>query len=259
MKIIYLISSLDSKTYNKQAWSQKKTFASNSTQDFFFWVYASEYENLVMDNNKIFTPCSKHNDYIYMKTILAMQHILKVFQPDFIVRTNNSTFIHIKELRKQLASINDEDFILGFSNIRSLNDSEYDFVSGSFVVMPSLTAQKLVQNFSGVKKLHEDVQLSLEALKNGAIMISMDRCHINIGEPFSIKTHYRLKHSNTMVVILRMFFINKLVKLIGGNSKMFKLVNSVFLLVEAFFLMVDKNNDNNMKIISLLRILKKRT
>ena len=256
MKIVYLISSFTNKDYTRQAWSQKMTFTKNTKDNIFKWVYASDTGRIMEIDNSIFTPCSDDNKFIFLKTILAIEYVIDKYRPDYIVRSNNSSYINVQNLRTQIKSLNSNDFGFGFKSQYEMDGVDEDFISGALFAMPLATAEKLVESFDGNIKSHEDVQLSREVVKNKGVLISGERCSINDGEPFEISMHYRLKHSNSFVVMIRMFYIYFLLMIHQRNSVIFHFFKCLTVGLEVIFLLLDRNNSLKIKINSLFRLLK---
>jgi hypothetical protein len=256
MKIVYLVSSFTNKDYTRQAWSQKKTFAKNTKDDIFKWVYASDTRCIMETENFIFTPCSDDNKFIFLKTILAIEYVIDKYRPDYIVRSNNSSYINVPNLRAQIKTLNLSDFGFGFKSQHELDGVEEDFISGALFTMPLATAEKLVKSFDGTIKSHEDVQLSREVVKNNGVLISGERCSINEGEPFEINMHYRLKHSNSFLVMVRMFYIYLLLILHRENGVIFHFFKCLTVPLEIICLLLDQNSSLKIRINSLFRLLK---
>ena len=256
MKIVYLITSFASRHYTLQAWSQKKTFSKNTKDDIFKWVYASDTKRIIETKNCIFTPGSSDDKFIFLKTVSSIKYVIDKYQPDYIVRSNNSSYINVQNLRTQIKNLNSSDFAFGFKSQYGLDGVYEDFISGALFAIPLATAEKLVKNFDGVIKSYDDIQLSREVVKNKGVLISGERCNIHEGEPFKINMHYRLKHSNSFVVMVRMFYIHVLLKLHRKKANIFHFFKYLVVALETIFLLLERNISLKIKINSLSRILK---
>lgn len=136
-------------------------------------------------------PVSDHYYEMHWKFKLCLQHMLNFPIPQFVFRTNSSSYVNKSLLRKFVDTLPEERCYAGWQSS--------DFISGAgFVISPDVQ-QLLVDELKEGKRIEEDVLIGRTLKRAGIGMIDdktrFDVRHFEQTPPID-RYHYRMKTAN---------------------------------------------------------------
>jgi hypothetical protein len=160
MKIVFLILASNTVVNEKDLAMQQKTWARSDGENItILWVRGEDLSDYALNSRQLYVPISESYENILEKTLLATKWILGEYDPDFIIRTNVSTYFSLKEcedfLKEMLVKRID---LLGYPEVTGIRYSfikeSFQFMSGAGIILSRRAANLLVNLDS---KLYEGV------------------------------------------------------------------------------------------------------
>jgi hypothetical protein len=162
MRILILSICSDSKIYNKMIQLQKLYINSNKDVDVYFIKFGEQNEEIIVKDNIISIKGEESAMNIINKTIISLEYLINIEKKkyDYIVRTNISTIINIKNLIEYLhtAPINnfysggiymklnwlDYEYGINEETIEKYNLNNLLYVQGTSIILSFDVVQKII-------------------------------------------------------------------------------------------------------------------
>lgn len=167
MKIVFLILASKTVVNEDDFRMQQKTWGASNTEDItMLWVRGSETEEFSLDSRQLYVPVSEKYENILEKTLLATRWIVEKYNPDFVVRTNVSTYFDLAKMQKFLAKMQQNSVdLMGYPEVTGRDYSfikeHFRFMSGAGIVMSRKAAKKILsldsRSYTGIP---DDVSIS---------------------------------------------------------------------------------------------------
>ena len=167
MKIVFLILASRTVVNEDDFRMQQQTWGAANTEDItVLWVRGSETEDFSLDSRQLYVPVSEKYENILEKTLLATKWIVETYNPDFIVRTNVSTYFDLAKMQKFLARMQRHRVdLMGYPEVTGRDyyfiKEHFRFMSGAGIVMSRKAAKMMLsldsKSYTGIP---DDVSIS---------------------------------------------------------------------------------------------------
>lgn len=165
------------------------------------WLRGSEGKDFHFDQDLsiLNVPVEETFANILEKTQLGIRWVMNQWNPDFIIRTNNSSYWSREETEKVLDRLPPGGLyggVIGQMRHRQrMNDRLIDFISGAGIWFSRDVATLLSEAESAsLRYLVDDVAIGLIAQDQFPDMIEISRCDVTDYEPVFRSAHTRVKH-----------------------------------------------------------------
>jgi len=128
---------------------QQKTWAITDKENIkILWVRGAETGEIFLDSRELYVPVTEKYENILEKTVLATKWISEKYNPDWIVRTNVSTYFDLAKMEKFLAGMQKKKFdLMGYPEVTgrsySFINERFCFMSGAGIIFSSKAANHL--------------------------------------------------------------------------------------------------------------------
>lgn len=199
MKIIILSLGLDKGTYRQDLELQEQLLSKAFHPEVEVYWAVGGAESLDIKNNRINLPIEDIPQNILEKTVLAINILDDKLSPDFIIRTNTSSYFNFKKTVKLCHKLKKnkydfagywESYAVGYSHKRN----SLRFVNGSGIYI-SKKGIKVLKNLNPrkYKGVPDDVAITQELLSNNLKSTKVKRNNICYHHIFIPRAHIRLK------------------------------------------------------------------
>ena len=192
--------------------------------DIHYYIVASRFsqtnpKDVELDNDIIFVNQKEAYFNILNKTLKAMEYVNEVLKIDydFLIRTNVSTMIHVKQLMKELAKIPKTNISIGGNKMQmnwicpgyGLNDHRYIgrwFVQGTSIIFSKDVCNDIIKNQHKIEKtIVDDISLFMYLANFNSIAyeslqkysISFYECSENLDELHKIPPNIAFYRNKT--------------------------------------------------------------
>jgi hypothetical protein len=160
MRVVFLVLASNTTVNENDLVMQQKTWARNDSENStILWVRGKDISDYSLDFRQLYVPLSESYENILEKTLLGIRWILSEYDPDFIVRTNVSTYFSLKDCEEFLKEMHIKEIdLLGYPEVTGIRYSfvkkSFQFLSGAGIIL-SKRAANLLLNLES--KLYEGV------------------------------------------------------------------------------------------------------
>lgn len=167
MKIVFLVLASNTVVNEKDQLMQMRTWAERDSENIkIVWVRGGESTDFSLKSRQLYAPVQESYENILQKTVLATKWIAKNYDPDFLIRTNVSTYFDLRACEEFLGKAQEMQIdLLGYPEITKIRNKIFTppfiFMSGTGIIM-SRKAIGLLANidWSVYEGLPDDVALS---------------------------------------------------------------------------------------------------
>ena len=206
VELVVLVPGHDSLPHSLNEALQRRTWADEARCDprvRIYWVYADPTGAVVREESarKLFVPVSSveieryGGSIVLEKTAVATIWALERFQPNFVLRTNTSSYFCLPALLRELSRLEARGLyrgVIGTHEDKSLGG--IDFVSGASVLMtPDVAIQLATIDATGYPELFEDVAMGAFLKAQGVEPQAAARINVSDGESLRFGSFVRLK------------------------------------------------------------------
>ena len=206
VELVVLVLGHHARPYSDNEAVQRDTWAAEARRDSrvrVFWVFADPSRDAVHQDQRgnLFVPVSTEvseavgNSVVLEKSIGAMIWAAERFDPNYILRTNTSSYLCLPELLAELEPLPSSGLYRGFIGTHSDQPrAEIDFVSGASMLMTRDVVARLVDvDVSSYPGLLEDVAIGAFLQEQGVEPQLAGRISLSDGEPLSYGGFVRLR------------------------------------------------------------------
>ena len=205
MRCIFLVIDGGSPHYDSLGKVQRSTWVARNQNHFpvVFVRGGGEMAGYQWDaaSHTLSVPCEEKFSHILLKTVLALRWVLERFEPDYVIRTNNSSHWNLRGVLDTYATAPRKQFYggyLGFVEVgvgRDLPEGKLPFVSGAGLWLSGDLAKRVASS-RGIVALHpdDDVAVALYMRQIGVMAHRLDRSDITEYGSLRTVAHSRLKH-----------------------------------------------------------------
>jgi hypothetical protein len=149
VKIIFLVLASNTLVNENDFQMQQKTWAITDTENIkILWVRGSDFDEIFLEARELHVPVMEKYENILEKTFLATKWISEEYNPDFIVRTNVSTYFDLAKTEKFLARMHKNEFdLMGYPEVTgrsySFINEPFRFMSGAGIIFSRKAANHL--------------------------------------------------------------------------------------------------------------------
>jgi len=220
--LILVVSSKTYPSYINQIF-QKVSWAKNSKYPVLFYFGGSKKIN-IKKNNLYLTSSTKFED-MGKKTLEAFDYVNQNYDFDFILRTNNSSYIDLLSLQNFVESITSKDFCGGVIGY----ESKSKFISGAAYIIDKSILNIVLENKNKWNhSLLDDLAISKLLEEQGVVFTNLDRNDV-ISYPRPTDLRYDIFHTRLKLNSFRLsrifegFFMLK----VSRNYKKFRNKNHI--------------------------------
>jgi len=214
MKIVFLILASNTAVNEDDFRMQQKTWAREDTGNtLIVWVRGQNYGDQKFHNRELTVEIPESTENILEKTKLAINWISSNFQPDFIIRTNVSTYFNIIEMEKFLeVNLNSDVDFFGYpeytgAKIRFI-DPGFCFFSGTGLILSKRGYLALAEiNSKDYEGIPDDVAISHFLNQHGLISRKIHRGNLGYTRLFIPHRFIRLKSSESALLTQSRFVL----------------------------------------------------
>lgn len=219
MNIVFLVLASNTSVNEKDQSMQMMTWAKTDFDNIkIIWVRGKKSSDFSLESRQLFVPVEELYENILQKTVIAAKWIAETYNPDYLIRTNVSTYFELHACEQFLRKAkNDGIDLLGYPEVTKIDNTllrpRFRFISGAGIIMSRNAIQTLSYcDWTTYKGLPDDVALSH---------------HL---EKFPLRRRY-ISRSN--LGYTRIFFPGWFIRL--KSSENFYLTQSRYKLVDDFF------------------------
>ena len=197
VKIVFLVLATNDHEYHEDQKAQEATWGRLVEGKFrVYWVFGGA-KKLEVHENRICLPIEDSFENILQKTIDAMRIIIKVDNPDIVIRTNSSSYFHLTKVEKVAKKLLELNFgFAGFLEkyIDPKTQQPEFFVNGSAIYL-SRNAQKIIANLNHTEffGVPDDVAINRSLISSGLQHTKTSRNNICYHHLFYPTAHIRVK------------------------------------------------------------------
>lgn len=202
MKIVISAISADYGRFIEEENCQRLTWAGEPQSNLcVLWIKAKTTLSkpfLDADSN-LFVPGEETVANVLRKRVTSTEFILRIFDPDFIVLTNSSSYIDLNRLERDLLDIHDPLYFGGYMNLQIDSRTPIfmePFINGGFMVLSRAVAKKMLgldpDNFLAFA---DDLAISRFLREAGITLTPMSISNIAEAKPYQAENSYfRIRH-----------------------------------------------------------------
>jgi hypothetical protein len=141
MRVVFLVLASNTTVNESDLVMQQKTWARNDSEDLtILWVRGKDIPDYALDIRQLYVPIIESYENILEKTLLGIRWILSEYDPDFIVRTNVSTYFSLKDCEEFLKEMHIKQIdLLGYPEVTGISYSfvkkSFQFLSGAGIIL----------------------------------------------------------------------------------------------------------------------------
>ena len=186
MKIIFLVIASEDPVHQNDLLAQTNTWVSSLDQNSrVVWLRGHSGLDFKFESDTLYVPCAESYQNILEKTVLGIRYIEMNLDFDIIIRTNVSTYFHIRKLRHLLTSpLFEHDFFGGFiektKGAYFGGSVNYKFISGTGIFLSRAAVSKLAElNYLEFEGVPDDVAISHFLMHKQINRIPMTRSNLS--------------------------------------------------------------------------------
>jgi hypothetical protein len=203
MKIIFLVIASEDPVHQNDLLAQTNTWVSSLDQNSrVVWLRGHSGLDFKFESDTLYVPCAESYQNILEKTVLGIRYIEMNLDFDIIIRTNVSTYFHIRKLRHLLTSpLFEHDFFGGFiektKGAYFGGSVNYKFISGTGIFLSRAAVSKLTElNYLEFEGVPDDVAISHFLMHKQINRIPMTRSNLSSTHVFFPSYFTRAKSSS---------------------------------------------------------------
>jgi hypothetical protein len=201
LKILILVVATHNGPYGEDLRVQENTLGTIKHPDVkVFWVIAGA-NQAELRNNRLYLPIEEKFGNILMKSVLAIKYLDEKFNPDFIIRSNTSSYFNLIKVKRLCEKLIQNNFDFGgyleTYKVNSEQQGEERFVNGSGIYL----ARKAINLIKEIDINHyantpDDVAITLYLKNAGLKATEIKRNNICYHHIFVPRAHSRVKSFN---------------------------------------------------------------
>lgn len=202
MKIAFLILASNTVVNENDRLMQAKTWAKSDNENIVIvWVRGSTGSDFNLIANELYVPTNEGYDQILEKTVLAAKWLKTKYNPDFVIRTNVSTYFDLEKCQSFLHSIFNKNYdFFGYPEVTKFKNElftdSYRFISGAGIFLSREGINHLSKLDSSIYRgIPDDVAISHYFDSLGIQPRYITRCNLGYTRIFFPNWYLRLKSS----------------------------------------------------------------